>query len=133
MTEDWQSGARKGPQDLADDRPPDARQPGESTEAYRAWLSYLEHGNIRAAADALNLSRQALERYSRRWKWPARAQLVLAGHVRRWSPLIEYESRHGLGAVEDGDYLAERELEAMNEINQPSVEEELRRALEDFK
>lgn len=125
---EWQTGARRGPQEFANDRPVDARQPNETLEAYRCWLAYLEHGTIRAAAESLEMNRRTVERYSKRWRWPERQRLVLAQHVRRWAPLVDYEEEHGLGPIEDGLQLAERELDAMNEILAPTIDAELRRA-----
>jgi hypothetical protein len=130
---EWQTGDRRGPQELSNDRSADARQPNESREAFQAWLAYLEHGTIRAAAEALEMNRRTIERYSKRWRWPERQRLVLAQHVRRWQRLADYEEQHGLDPIEDGAYLADRELDAMSEIEGPTINEALRQALRFYK
>ncbi len=112
---------RTAPQPLADDRPPDARQPGETHAAYRAFVAYLEHGTIRAAAADLGRNRSTLERYSKRWRWPERVRLILKTHVPRWLNLAEYEEAHDLGPAVDMDALLEREMDVFTEVTMPRM------------
>lgn len=108
-------------------RPLDARLPGESLQAYRAFLAYLAHGSIRRAANALGRpgSRSTFERWSKRWRWPFRKAEILRQHAGAWADLVEYEERHWLEAAADTNELVDRWLRAHLEIGQPRIERKM--------
>jgi hypothetical protein len=108
-------------------RPLDARLPGESRQAYRAFLSFLSYGSIRKAADALGRpgSRSTFERWSKRWRWPLRKDDILRRRAGAWSDLVEYEERHQLEAAADTDELLDRRLRAHLEVGQPRIERKM--------
>ena len=108
-------------------RPLDARLPGESLQAYRAFLAYLTHGSIRRAADALGRpgSRSTFERWSKRWRWPFRKDDILRRHAGAWADLAEFEERHELEASGDLDELVDRQLRARIEIGEPRLERKM--------
>lgn len=127
------SPRRTAPETLARDRPPDARQPGESLAAYRAFLAYLLHGSIRTAADALGKNRGVLERWSRRWRWPERRRLILARHVRDQADQTEYEEIHGLEAAEDVTEMDRRWWSAFREVSSLRIDRELKQTLKELR
>ena len=108
-------------------RPLDARLPGESLQAYRAFLAYLAHGSIRRAADALGRpgSRSTFERWSKRWRWPFRKDDILRRRAGAWADLVEYEKTHQLEAAADTDELLERRWRAHLEVGQPRIERKM--------
>jgi hypothetical protein len=113
-------------------RPPDYRMRGESLAAYKAFLGYLRCGSIRATAADLGKTRSLLARYSRRWQWPRRRNLILAQHASRWENLAEYEERHNLPPAVSEDDLTIRKLRAFTEIEGPRIDRQLREALEEM-
>jgi hypothetical protein len=108
-------------------RPLDARLPGESLQAYRAFLAYLAHGSIRRAADALGRpgSRSTFERWSIRWRWPLRKADILRRHAGAWADLAGFEERHELEASGDLNELVDRQLRARIEIGEPRLERKM--------
>lgn len=121
---------RTAPEELAKDRSPDARQPGESLAAYRAFIGYLLHGSIRRAADALGKNRGVLERYSRRWRWPERRRRILARHVLNYADQTEYEEIHNLPAAANAYELDERWWSAVREVYAPRIDREFKQMLQ---
>ncbi len=123
-------GRRTGPEPLATDRPPSARQPGETLAAYRAFLASLEHGSIRKAATERSTNRSVLERWSRRWRWPERKAAVLASSARQWQTVTDYEERRNLSAAADSDEMMERQMASFDEVARSDYDLELRLLLE---
>ena len=125
---------RTAPAELAEDRPPHARQRGESLQAWKGFLAYLENsGSIRKAAAAAGKHRSLFARYSKRWRWVERKEQILASCVGRWRDLITYEERHNLvEAAKDSDELIQRELAAFDEIGWPRFKKELDEAMSEI-
>lgn len=121
---DYKTGHRRPPPPFAIDRQPGARQPYELLAAYRCWLAYLQHGSIRAAANALDINRRNVERYSKRWRWLERTRRILARHASQWADVFEYEERHNLDAAENVDEMIERDLESFTEVTAPRLSAE---------
>lgn len=124
-------GRRTAPEPLATDRPPSARQPGETLAAYRAFLAFLQCGSIRKAASERATNRNVLERWSRRWRWPDRKAAVLASSARQWKTLTDYEERHNLPAAADSDEMMKREMASYYEVTKTDSDE-LRRLFEEL-
>lgn len=123
---------RTAPEALAKDRLPEARQLGETTAAYRAFLMFLVYGSIRSASAALETNRTVLERWSKRWRWPERKALILQRAAKRYGDVLEYEEKHDLPAARDAPELQDREMQAFIKITTPKREVEMQKMMKEM-
>ncbi len=83
------------------------QQPKESAKAFAAFKSYLEHGSERSlalVADKVGKSKTMIERWSRKFDWPARVQ-AHAAHLAD----IERKTAEALAVQAGTDWAARQE------------------------